>query len=100
MSKSRPIIVLGPNGMLGQMVHKYFTNLGYKVVPVNERFEEDTKWAFLNAILIYPNAIVFNCIGRIKQKTTNEKDLLWSNTILPLMLVRYLLPGQTIVHPS
>jgi dTDP-4-dehydrorhamnose reductase len=100
MNKSRPIVVLGPNGMLGQMVVAYFISFGYKVVSISDRFEEDSKWKILNNILKYPDAIVVNCIGRIKQKTTSEKELLWSNTILPLTLVRYLLPGQIIIHPS
>ncbi|MCC6690459.1 MAG: sugar nucleotide-binding protein [Bacteroidia bacterium] len=100
MNNTRPILVLGSNGMLGQMVVSYFSGKGYSVIPVNTRFEEHTKWEFINSILKYPDAVVFNCVGRIKQKTNDEKDLLWSNTILPLTLARYLLPTQTIVHPS
>lgn len=100
MSSSRPIVVLGPNGMLGQMVVAYFTQRGYKVIPLSGRFEEETKWDFLNSILFYTDAAIFNCIGRIKQKTVDEKDLLWANTILPLTLSRYLLPTQTVIHPS
>lgn len=86
--------------MLGQMVVAYYTHKGYKVIPVYERFEEDTKWDLINTINQYDNGIIFNCVGRIKQKTENEKDLLWSNTILPLTLVHHLKPSITIVHPS
>ncbi|MBI2270826.1 MAG: sugar nucleotide-binding protein [Bacteroidetes bacterium] len=96
----RPIIVIGSKGMLGQMVVSYFTKRGFNVIPVTERFEEDTKWDFIDAINQYDNGIIFNCVGRIKQKTENEKDLLWSNTILPLALVHHLKPAITIVHPS
>lgn len=100
MTNLRTIVVLGPNGMLGQMVVSYFIQKGYNVVSVKERFEEESKWEFLNNIIKYPGSVVFNCVGRIKQKTIDEKDLLWSNTILPLTLARYLLPTQTLVHPS
>ncbi|MBL7892586.1 MAG: sugar nucleotide-binding protein [Bacteroidia bacterium] len=96
----RPILVIGSKGMLGQMVVSYFTNKGFKVIPINERFEEETKWDFINAINQYDDGIIFNCVGRIKQKTENEKDLLWSNTILPLALVHHLKSTITIVHPS
>src|SRR5437588_2337824 len=97
---SRPIIILGSNGMLGQMANYYFRRQRHKVIAVTERFEELTKWSFISFLVQYPESIVINCIGRIKQKTDDEKDLLWTNAILPLTLSRYLLPTQTIVHPS
>lgn len=98
--EKRPILVLGPNGMLGQMVVTYFKKAGLMVLPVSERFEENTREKLFAGINQYENAILFNCIGRIKQKTENEKDLLWSNTILPLALAHQLKPTISIIHPS
>src|SRR5450631_3790586 len=100
MNTKKTIVVLGPNGMLGQMVISWFNAKGYKVVPVNERFEESTKWNFLNSINKLNDAFVINCIGRIKQKTTEEMDLIWSNSILPLALNEQLKPSTCLIHPS
>lgn len=93
------IIVLGPNGMLGQMVSRYFEDKGYEVVKVTDRFTPETKFAFTDK-LKQPDAVVINCIGKIKQKTTNFEELLWANASLPLILNQELPGEQLLVHPS
>ena len=94
------IIVLGANGMLGQMAVKYFSSKNYEVITTNIRFEEATKWELIHFLHAYPDAFIINGIGRIKQKSNDEQDLLWSNTLFPLHLSRYLLPTQQLIHAS
>ncbi len=94
------VIVLGHKGMLGRMVMKYFTSKNYHLHTLKHRFDKENKWCFIDEIRKFPDAVVINCIGKIKQKTQNLDDLLWANAILPLELNNHLLPNQTLVHPS
>ncbi|MEQ8625762.1 MAG: sugar nucleotide-binding protein [Vicingaceae bacterium] len=94
------LLVLGHKGMLGQMVMKYFGGKGYKLHTNKYRFNESEREDFIAECRKYPQAIVVNCIGKIKQKTDDANDLLWANALLPLALNNHLLPEQTLVHPS
>lgn len=96
----RPMLVLGHKGMLGQMAVKYFSDKVEAVHTTDTRFTPESKWDFMAFIRKYPNAIVLNCIGLIKQKSADDNSLLWTNTILPLELANHCLPTQTLVHPS
>ncbi len=96
----RDIVILGSNGMLGQAAANYFGAQGYRVLPVNTRFTPENKSVFIAEIREFPYAIVVNCIGKIKQNTSDEQELLWANSILPLELANKLLPTQTLIHPS
>ena len=98
MKKS--IIILGSNGMLGQMVKKYFTIANYTLHIIEDRFEQHNFNTFINEINKFEDSIVINCIGRIKQKSDDLFELVWSNTILPLELSRNLKPGHFLIHPS
>ncbi|TAN12522.1 MAG: NAD-dependent epimerase/dehydratase family protein [Chitinophagaceae bacterium] len=100
MNKKRPIIVLGSKGMLGQMVYSYFSKSGFSLHEVQHRFDPKEREKFIDDILAYPDAIIINCIGKIKQKTDDENEILMVNTLLPLALKTHLLPTQTLVHPS
>lgn len=95
----RPFLVLGHKGMLGQMVMQYFADKA-ELHTIDYRFAENEKWTFLNTLKKFPNAIIINCIGKIKQKTDNENELLWANALLPLALTEHLLDSQTLIHPS
>lgn len=96
----KSIIILGSNGMLGQMVKKYFTMAKYTVHIIDSRFEEENCIAYVNEINKLEDSIVINCIGKIKQKSGDLFELIWSNTILPLELSRNLRPGHFLIHPS
>ena len=65
---AKTILVLGHKGMLGQMVCKYFTSVGFYVVVNPHRFTEETRSDFLAFNKQYPDAVIINAIGRIKQK--------------------------------
>lgn len=94
------IIILGSNGMLGQMVKSYFTKEGYKIVEFNKRFSESNINSYINELNCFENSIVINCIGRIKQKSDDAFNLLLVNSIFPLALAQSLKPSHTLIHPS
>ncbi len=94
------IIILGANGMLGQMVKSYFEAKGYPILVHNVRFNEQTIFNFVQELNDLDTGIVINCIGRIKQKSDLPHDLFLSNTLLPLELSRSLDKKHLLIHPS
>ncbi|MBS4066038.1 MAG: sugar nucleotide-binding protein [Chitinophagaceae bacterium] len=96
----KQILVLGANGMLGQMTVYFFRRVGYKVIPFNEKFTTSTISLLANQINDYEASIIINCIGKIPQKSTNEIDLVTANTLLPLELARKLKNDHLLIHPS
>lgn len=100
MLKGKNIIILGSRGMLGQMVDLFFKREGYNVIAFDERFTENNFISYVEKINEFDDSIVINCIGKIKQKSDDVLDLIWSNTILPLNLAKHLKPSHFLVHPS
>jgi dTDP-4-dehydrorhamnose reductase len=98
--KKKIVIILGSKGMLGQMVQRYFGPENYEVIALNDRFTEDKFTPYINKINSFESGIVINCIGKIKQKSNDTLDLLWSNTVLPLELSRSLDNKHFLVQPS
>ena len=98
--KQRRIIILGSKGMLGQMVSKYYLSVGFNVINFDQRFNECNHSYYMKKLNSLPDAFVVNCIGRIKQKSTEPLDLLLTNTILPLELSRKLKCTHVLVQPS
>jgi dTDP-4-dehydrorhamnose reductase len=96
----KKIIILGSNGMLGQMVHLFFVRMGFHVTCYDERFSEDTYIDYFNFLNSQDSSIIINCIGRIKQKSIDAMSLLLSNSVLPLELARNLRADHILVHPS
>jgi dTDP-4-dehydrorhamnose reductase len=94
------IIILGANGMLGQMVKFYFESKGYSIIVHDVRFNEQTIFNFVQELNNYDSGIVINCIGRIKQKSDLPYDLFLSNTLLPLEMSRSLDEKHLLIHPS
>jgi dTDP-4-dehydrorhamnose reductase len=94
------IIVLGHKGMLGNMVVKYFVAKGFEVITTDIKFEHGTYLQWTSFIQTYPKAVIINCIGKIKQKTSDENELLWGNAILPLQLSNVISDKNFLIHPS
>lgn len=61
------ILVLGHRGMLGHMVHKFFSDAGYEVVTIGSRWPSES---FQNAVKESGVEYVINCIASIPQKST------------------------------
>jgi dTDP-4-dehydrorhamnose reductase len=100
MSIKMQILIIGHNGMLGQMAKAYFEQQGHDVITTSLYFKEDNYNEWSVFIQSYPEAVILNCIGRIKQKTNDIHDLLWANAILPLQLANLLQSKQFLIHPS
>jgi len=96
----KTLIVLGHKGMLGQMIMAYFKDKVAEIVTLSTRFDQENKWNFIDELRKHPNALIFNAIGKIKQKTNDDQELLMANALLPLELHNHLLPNQYLVHPS
>ena len=94
------IIILGSNGMLGQMVKAFFTMKNFNVHIFDVRFSTENLIFYLDQLNNFDDAIIINCIGKIRQKTDNASDLLFSNSILPLELSRKLKKSHILIHPS
>lgn len=82
------------------MVVNYFSRQNYPVMTVKERFTPEGKEALFDAIRKFPEAVVINCIGKIKQKTEDSQELMWANAVLPLALANELPSSQLLIHPS
>lgn len=85
------ILVLGHNGMLGHMLVKYFTTIGYTVHTIDSRFKSNQ---FKEAIINFRGDFIVNAIGAIPQKT-NDFSI---NYELPIWLDRT--SSVTIIHPG
>lgn len=80
------ILVLGAGGMAGSMISKYLSWRGHNMVPMFRKdfdaLSETTKWPNIKQY-----DYVINCIGLIKQKSSDD-DLLYAlNSAFPNKLV-------------
>jgi dTDP-4-dehydrorhamnose reductase len=96
----KKIIILGPNGMLGQMVLRYFSVKGYEVIPLTKRYSYELREDFMKEIKSQQQGIVVNCIGKIKQKETTNSQLYELNSVLPLDLISTLGDSFKLIQPS
>lgn len=97
----RRMYVLGPTGMLGQMVRRYFSQReGWSVVAITERFDHENLVDHFRRYDAEPAAVFVNAIGAIPQKVPGAQDLMLANVLLPLELARTLARHHRLVHPS
>lgn len=97
----RRLYVLGADGMLGQMVRRYFSGReGWSVVALTERFDHINLVDHFRRYDAEPAAVFVNGIGSIPQKAASVSDLMLSNVLLPLELARTLAGHHFLVHPS
>ncbi|MDA3780554.1 MAG: sugar nucleotide-binding protein [Bacteroidales bacterium] len=87
------ILILGHNGMLGNVVHKYFS-VENEIVIINSRWDSDE---FKIAVLESDAEFVINCIGAISQKKFDDNYFDFLNVKLPEFLET---TGKKIIHPS
>ena len=78
------VLILGHNGMLGHMLHKYLLTKKCKIITVDERWPSNE---FKNTInnLLYKSEIKYavNCIAKIPQKESKDFSV---NVDLPIWL--------------
>lgn len=97
---SKPVILLGSRGMLGQMVQRYCSQESIDLRVIDDRFDFSSSCPGLRRLSKAGPGIVINAIGRIKQKSEETADLMLANALLPLQLHDRLAPGQFLVQPS
>lgn len=94
------IVVLGPNGMLGQMVVKFFSEKNFKVTAYDKKFTSESILKYVDVLNKMEDSIVINCIGRIKQKSEDPYDLFLSNSLFPFEILRRLKKSHIFIQPS
>jgi dTDP-4-dehydrorhamnose reductase len=87
------ILILGHNGLLGNMVYKYFKDK-YETIITNLKWETDE---FKDFIIKSDADYIINCIGKIPQKKPIESDYNKVNFELPKWLDNL---GIKIIHPD
>lgn len=100
MSMKR-IYLLGSRGMLGQLVHRYFTRSGrWQVMPVDTRFDTANLIDHFRRYDDVEPAVFINGVGAIPQKVSEASGFVLPNVLLPLELARTLAPRHLLIHPS
>ena len=92
--------VAGHRGMLGHVVARHLEELGVEVVTSDHRYTGAPSDALVEAVRGSGAPLVVNCLGRIKQKSTDPIDLALANALFPLHLVQRLRPEQHLIHAS
>jgi|CXWL01.1.fsa_nt_gi dTDP-4-dehydrorhamnose reductase len=93
------IAILGHKGMLGHVCKRYFSEIGYEVITIDERYDVSYPDKFFDTVRIKRPQAIINCIGLIKQKSDDPLRLLFMNSVFPLQLsIRF--PETIIIHPS
>lgn len=94
------IIILGPNGMLGSMVYRYFKNKKWIIECYNERLDISNVDSFVRTLNRKRQSVIINCLGKIKQKRATDSQMLFSNSMFPIILGKKLDPKHYLVHAS
>lgn len=88
------ILVLGHNGMLGNVVHKYMEKQGYEIEITNYRWNNND---FKEVVINSSSQYIVNCVGAIHQKKYNNNYYKFLNVELPEFLE---MSDKKIIHPS
>lgn len=86
--------------MLGHVVARYFSEKNFEVLTTDKRFEAGHDCQMLREVSLSDADVVINCIGRIRQKTSNASDLFLANAILPIQILQQLKQNQKLVQIS
>lgn len=88
------ILLLGHNGLLGNMVFKYLKSKNYDITVTNLRWLNDD---FKSFILEQKSDFIINCIGMIPQRKPNNELYNLINYQLPIFLDNL---GINVIHPD
>jgi dTDP-4-dehydrorhamnose reductase len=86
--------------MLGHVVGRAFAEAGIEVVTSDERYTGGPSDALVEAARDSGAEVVVNCLGLIKQKSVDPRELALANALFPLHLVQRLAPSQHLLHAS
>lgn len=93
------IAILGHKGMLGHVCKRYFSEIGYEVITIDDRYDMSYPDKFFDVVRVKRPEAIINCIGLIKQKSDDPLRLLLMNSVFPLQLnIRF--PDTIIIYPS
>lgn len=85
------VLILGHNGMLGHMVHKYYSSKNVEIITTNHKWPSEN---FKKVINNFDGEFIVNCVGSIHQKTNNF-EVNWE---LPIYLDVH--SKSKIIHPG
>lgn len=88
------LLILGHNGLLGNMVYSYFMSKGYQIVTTDYRWPSSL---FTNFVSTQKFDAIINCIGLIPQKKPSNEQYKIINYDLPIWLDNL---GIKIIHPD
>jgi dTDP-4-dehydrorhamnose reductase len=86
--------------MLGHVVARALAEQGVEVETSDERYTGGPSDRLVERARESRAEVVVNCLGRIKQKSTDPLDLATANALFPLHLVQRLHPSQHLFHAS
>lgn len=94
------VIVLGSNGMLGHMVHRYLLKHGLDVIAFDDRWSSSNHHELSKKLeKLEPDACI-NAIGVRERSPGGTDHLMWTNGALP-GLISQALPADTLfIHAS
>lgn len=96
----KTVFVLGHKGMLGHVVSRYLREQGHEVLTTDKRFEASHDCQLLREVKHSNAEIIVNCIGKIRQKTTEPDALFMANAVLPIQLLQALSDKQQMIQIS
>jgi dTDP-4-dehydrorhamnose reductase len=88
------ILLLGQNGLLGNIVFKYFLKNHTQVEVIQSRWNSDL---FKHLVLDSDAEYIINCIGAIPQRGYTDDEFKSLNVDLPIFLES---TGKKVIHPS
>ncbi len=93
------IVIFGSKGMLGKNILFYFKKKN-KILKFEKKFNASSFVAELKKLNSKKPHIIFNCIGKIPQKTKNSGKMMFSNYQIPKLLEKNLDTKHLLIHPS
>lgn len=95
---SKNIVLLGSKGMLGQTALRFFSSSN-NIICFDFRYNIYRRKEYIEKLRKLSPDIIINCIGQIKQKSSEFNNLFSTNALLPLDLNIYF-DDSLIIHPS
>lgn len=86
--------------MLGHVVARYLREQAVEVITSEERYNAQPRDPLVETVRDSGCSWVINALGRTKQKSQDNQELLQTNGLFPIHLKSRLRPGQRMIHAS